>query len=52
MNELATNLAKTFDECLESILSDPQQQKEEGNEGIIKETITRASSSYNLYTRS
>lgn len=33
MNELADTLAKTFNECLESILLDPQQQQEEGNEG-------------------
>ncbi|KAG2212274.1 hypothetical protein INT47_001633 [Mucor saturninus] len=34
MNELANTLTKTFNECLESILLDPQQQKEEGNEGL------------------
>jgi hypothetical protein len=34
LTELTNQLSKTFDECLESILSEPQQPKEEGNEGI------------------
>ncbi|KAI8047608.1 hypothetical protein BDF21DRAFT_207326 [Thamnidium elegans] len=34
MSKLVDELAKSFDECLDSVLSDPQQQKEEGNEGF------------------
>lgn len=36
MSKLVDELAKSFDECLDSVLSDPQQQKEEGNDGKIK----------------
>jgi hypothetical protein len=36
LTELTGQLSKNFDECLETILSDPQQQKEEGNEGTLQ----------------